>query len=274
MREILKISFCALGFVALLELPSFATEVAAKPPLPPSAAAPSGVTPAIQRPPLNEDEFVPIEPCKLFNTATSKKIAAGTKRRFYVSADAATIKHQGGSDCNIPEHAAAVHLSLTASGSPTNGYLKVFASDSTEPAVRSMSFLAGGPITSEFTTRIGADGKIAITATGGTVHVIGAVDGYYIPQMHGMIAPGGVIFSGTNRIVGAANPSDGVYVVTFDTPITYCTPVVTPYNAGAGVYGAGYAFSGNTATVFTWYLDSTTHKEKLLSYYFYITIRC
>ena len=80
--------------------------------------------------------------------------------------------------------------------------------------------------------------------------------------------------AGSGSILSATNPSAGVSAVTFDRDITYCTPMVDTYNAGSGVYGAAYAFAGNSATVFTWYLNSTTHAEVPYSFYFYIDVVC
>lgn len=68
----------------------------------------------------------------------------------------------------------------------------------------------------------------------------------YMPRMHGMVSPGGAIYAGSPSLLSATNPSPGVYTVTFDRDITYCTPIVDPYNAGLGVYGAAWAFSANT----------------------------
>lgn len=122
--------------------------------------------------------------------------------------------------------------------------------------------------------RPGTGTAITVKNYTSTTHVVLDVSGYYMPKMHGLVAPGGTIYAGSGSILSATNPSAGVYSVTFDRNITYCTPMVDTYNAGAGIYGAAYAFSGNTASVFTWYLNSTTHVEVPYSFYFYIEVVC
>ena len=74
--------------------------------------------------------------------------------------------------------------------------------------------------------------------------------------------------------MSATNPSPGVYQVRFDGSILYCTPMINTYNAGPAIYGAAYALSNDTATVYTWYLSSTTHVEVSYSFYFYIYLAC
>jgi hypothetical protein len=63
-----------------------------------------------------------------------------------------------------------------------------------------------------------------------------------------------------------------VYQVTFDHDVNNCTPMVDVYNGQ--VYGSAFAFDGAVVTVFTWYLDSTSHVEVPFNTYFYVTVTC
>jgi hypothetical protein len=240
-----------------------------------------------QNPAQTNNLYVPITPCRVVDTRLAGgKFVSGTTRTYLI-AGTTGFAAQGGnaSGCGIPPAATAVAANLTANGPSVGGYLRAWPSTiSTEPNATVLTYLAGPGNISGATLSIapGVAQSLTVRNHSGTTDLVIDVTGYYEPQMHGMVSPSSTsdsthnapIFAGSSRIVSATNPSTGVYVVTFDSTITYCTPIVDTYNAGSGIYGAAYAFSGNTATVFTWYLSATTHVETLYSYYFYITVVC
>jgi hypothetical protein len=240
-----------------------------------------------QNPAQANNLYVPITPCRIVDTRNAGgKLTSGTTRN-YVVAGAAGFTAQGGNPagCGIPSAATAIAANLTANGPTASGYLRAWPSNvSTEPNATVLTYLVGPGNISGATLPItpGVVQSLTVRNHTGTTDLVIDVTGYYEPQMHGMVAPASSsdtthnapIFAGSARIVSATNPSTGVYVVTFDSTITYCTPIVDTYNAGSGIYGAAYAFSGTTATVFTWYLNSTTHVETPFSYYFYIVVVC
>jgi hypothetical protein len=173
-------------------------------------------------------------------------------------------------------------MSITAVGPSAGGWMLAYPAGSAMPNASVLNYNGGLTTNSGATVPIkpNANPGLTITNYGGDTDLIIDVSGYYAPQMHGMVSPAtspstdAPIYSGTSRIVSATNPSAGVYLVTFDTDITYCTPVVQTYNAGAGVYGVAYNFNGNVARVNTWYLSATTHVEVMYSFYFYIEVVC
>ena len=115
--------------------------------------------------------------------------------------------------------------------------------------------------------------SLKISNHGGPTDVFVDVTGYYAQQMQGMVSPGGGLFSGSDRILSATNLATGIYEVTFDQDVTYCTPMIDAYS-GKGVYGTAYAFAGSKVTVYTWYISQTTHLEVAANEYFYITVTC
>ncbi len=74
-----------------------------------------------------------------------------------------------------------------------------------------------------------------------------------------------------NLSADVINP--GVYRVTVDSDVSYCTPTVNTYS-GKGVYGSAYAFAGTSIYVYTWYISGSTHLETASSYYFYLSVDC
>jgi hypothetical protein len=168
-----------------------------------------------------------------------------------------------------------VALNAAVVSPSTKGSLKIWQTGLAEPTG---TFLYYGSFTMSGNGVValpsGAQAGITVKNFTSTTNLVVDVTGYYMPQLHGLVAPGGSIYSGSPSLLSATNPSAGVYTVTFDRNITYCTPIVDTYNAGPGVYGAAYAFSSNSATVFTWYLSSTTHQEVPFSFHFYIDVVC
>lgn len=229
--------------------------------------------------------YVAVTPCRVVNTTKAGgRMAKGATRTVYVSGSTG-FPAQGGKPggCGVPTGATAVTASVMGGQPAGSGTITAYPAGATLPTAITLHL--NGGVTSNTGVTLGirpGTAKQLTIHTSAATHVVIDVTGYYLPQLHGMVAPASSsdpthnapIFAGSSRIVSATNPSAGVYVVTFDSNITYCTPVVDTYNAGSGIYGAAYAFSGNTATVFTWYLSSTTHQETLFSYYFYITIIC
>ena len=227
--------------------------------------------------------FVPITPCRIVDTRKGGgPLASGATRAFAVSGSSG-FTAQGGNatGCGVPASATAVAIGLVATAAAGAGYLTAWPVGAGKPVASVLNYLKGTTSTgSTVAIKPAANPALNVFASKGAVQVVIDVNGYYLPQMHGLVSPpsGGStnapIYSGSSRIVSATSPSDGVYQVVFDGDITYCTPMVDTYNAGTGIYGAAYAFNSNTATVYTWYLSSTTHLETPFGFYFYIDVVC
>jgi hypothetical protein len=252
----------------------------ATPPVPKQSRM-GDVRAAALSPASSTTSFVSITPCRIADsrhgTGTNGKKLKKNNTRTFTIAGTGSLASQGGAagGCGVPATARAVVLNAVAMSPSKKGSLKIWQTGLAEP---SGTFLYYGSFTmsgsGDVTLPSGAQAGITVKNFTSTTNLVLDVTGYYMPQLHGLVSPGGSIYAGSPSILSATNPSAGVYTVTFDRNITYCTPLVDTYNAGAGIYGAAYAFSSNTASVFTWYLDSTTHKETPYSFYFYIDVVC
>jgi hypothetical protein len=230
-----------------------------------------------QSPGQTNATFVPVVPCRIVDTRVAGGKLGKNAQRSFVVTGATGFAAQGGKStgCAIPAAAQAVSMNVTALKPKKNGSLRAWQSGVGEPTATALTYSKKQSTTSGSTVGLatGQAKPLTVRNHGGATNLTIDVTGYYLPQIHGMVSPGGDIYSGSSRIVSATNPSTGVYVVTFDSSVMYCTPLVDTYNAGTGIYGAAYAFSNNTATVFTWYLDDAG-KEVLFNYYFYIAMLC
>ncbi|MFT4108826.1 hypothetical protein [Propionicimonas sp.] len=223
-------------------------------------------------------DFVPIAPCVIVdtrhgNSANAKKLKNKTSRSYAVAGGSDQGGVAGG--CGVPTTARAVALTAVAQSPSKKGSLKIWAAGAAEPQATFLNYgsftMSGSGVVA---VQAGTNPGLTVKNFTASTNLVLSVSGYYLPKLAGMVAPNGSIYAGSPGIVSAQNTGAGVYTVTFDRPITYCTPIASTYNAGPGVYATAYAFSGNTATVFTWYLNSTTHQEVPYSFYFYITVTC
>ena len=230
------------------------------------------------RPPSqSESVYVAITPCRILDTRNGGgKFNNGTTRNFYVGGTfgfAPQGGHSGG--CGIPIGATAIAASIGAVNSAANGYLVAWPQNLSKPNASNLNYTRGQPIASggNITIQKNSAFSLKIFNFGGPTDVFMDVTGYYAQQMQGMIASDGSIYSGTDRILSATVINPGVFRVTFDTDVSYCTPQIDTYS-GKGVYGSAYTFAGTSVYVYTWYISGTTHLEVNNSYYFYITVTC
>lgn len=232
---------------------------------------------ASPRPPaVPESTYVAVKNCRLVNTSLAGgRIAAGHNRAFYVVGTAG-FTGQGGTSggCGIPASATAISARVTAVSATANGAFVAYPTG-TPVGQGTLYYAKGVNVTTGANIQLGSGSGQVLTVANvaGNGQLIIDVNGYFQEQMQGMIASDGSIYSGSNRIVSATVINPGVYRVTFDTDVSYCTPHVTTYS-GKGVYGSAYGFAGNSIYVYTWYISGTTHLEVANPYYFYITVTC
>jgi hypothetical protein len=228
----------------------------------------------------SETVFVPVAPCRIVDTragtGTNRTRFAPNATRSYVVAGTTGFPAQGGKSggCGIPASATGIAASVIAVNPSAKGAFRAWAAGSAAPTANVLNY---GTITASsgatVGVRPGGGSGLSVKNLDGRTDLVVDVTGYYAPQMHGLIGPSG-LYAGSSRIISSTSTGVGTYQVVFDQDVSYCTPMVDAYNAGPGVYAAAYAFSGNTATVFTWYLNSTTHVEVPYSFYVYISVVC
>ncbi|MET3804629.1 hypothetical protein ABIB25_001624 [Nakamurella sp. UYEF19] len=236
------------------------------------------VQPHSPRPPARaETVYVAITPCRIIDTRLGGgKFTNGTTRTYYVGGTFG-FAPQGGTSggCGIPIGATAIAASIGSTNSERNGYLVAWPQNLSKPLASNLNYTKGQSIASGGNISIQKNSALALRIYnfGGPTDVFMDVTGYYTQQMQGMIGSDGSVYSGSDGIVSATVINPGVYRVTFDNDVSYCTPMVNTYS-GKGVYGSAYAFAGTSVYVYTWYISGTTHLEVNNSYYFYITVTC
>ncbi len=129
--------------------------------------------------------FVPIVPCRLFDTRDTGALSAGTLDEY-------AARGSNGS-CSIPTTATAVSFNVTALDPSTDGYLAVIPGDSEAPTGTStLNWRAGdGIVANASDVALSDDGTFRIHVGNGSVHVIVDLVGYYQPGGGGAPGPAG-----------------------------------------------------------------------------------
>ena len=133
--------------------------------------------------------FVPIIPCRLFDTRFSvppipgRFTGGGETRDFFIYGGGALIANQGGSAaCNIPSAAIAVHLNFTIVAPAGTGFLRAWRQgEIVEPQATLVAFSGKGISNStaiEFNN--GGDADLTVKIFGSSTDLVGDVVGYYI----------------------------------------------------------------------------------------------
>ncbi len=127
-----------------------------------------------------DSTFVPIEPCRLFDTRTGEfnvgdrdtPIGEGETHPFQVTGT--------NGDCTLPADATAVAVNLTGVGPTADTFLTIFPSGVDLPNVSAVNMTAGQPPTpNKLDVQLSAGGSVDVYNAFGTVDVIGDVLGYY-----------------------------------------------------------------------------------------------
>ncbi len=221
--------------------------------------------------------YVPITPCRAFDTAkVNAKIPANTTRNFRV-VGSSNLTTQGGpqAGCGVPAYAAAVAINLKATAGSAAGSFTAFPYSGTRPGAETMVYQANAPAMSQAIVDV-TQGYVSLYSSQ-SAHASGDVVGYYAPQIEGLISTGGgslnAIYAGSPSILSVANLSTGVASVTVDRDVTYCAVIVSPYSS-VNSYATAVAFNGDKVTVYSWRLDSTTHNAVLTNAYVYLAVHC
>ncbi len=247
------------------------------------AAADANTVPAAAAaqfaPAHTEDTYVPIAPCRIVDTrsaAAGQGALQNNYQRDYYVAGTANFPAQGGNSggCGIPYGATAVAATFTAITPSAAGFLRAWPTGTTAPNATFTNFQAkmnsstGGTV-SVLPTSSGK--MLTVKDFGGTIDLVIDVSGYYIPPIEGLVSPDGTAFSGTPRIIKSAKISTGVYQVTVDTDVSYCTPLVNPY-PGTNLYATARNYNGTNVTVSLWQI--TNGVVAPVDSYFYLYVAC
>lgn len=130
--------------------------------------------------------YVPVTPCRLFDTRVAGgAIAGGNKRDFDVTA-AASYSFQGGeaNDCAVGAAGsfAAAAINISVVGPSAQGFVTAYPYLATRPVAATMAYKAGALDSSLAIVRLdqGASASEMSVYSSATTHVVGDVVGYFI----------------------------------------------------------------------------------------------
>jgi len=153
--------------------------------------------------------FVPVAPCRLFDTRPGELPNGGKKSPLGAGESNVMLQKVTGSvgDCvGIPSDAKAVAMNVTIVGPTAQSNLRVFPADVQTPNASNLNWLAGqSPTPNKVDVKLSAAGEIKLYNHAGTVNVLADVVGYYsskslkelaattgVPGPQGPIGPQGV----------------------------------------------------------------------------------
>ncbi|MTD15924.1 hypothetical protein GIS00_18475 [Nakamurella sp. YIM 132087] len=265
------------GTALALAVPAAATtpDPAATPDARSAAAAPLLAEPGVLAAPARSDQvYVPITPCRVVDTRSAfGPLGSQVSRNYYVSGSFGIVSQggrQGG--CGIPENATAVAATMTAVDPAAVGFARAWPAGSPEPAATQLQYRETNGTGVVLTLRPGSAAHLTVRNYGGPTDLVLDVAGYWAPQMQASVSAAGVLSHGTSRVVSIQHTaSSGAYKVTFDAPVTSCSPQVETRSLGQ--FASLGNPSGGTVTVYLWTLGSDGAPD-LNDAPFHLTVTC
>ena len=160
---------------------------------PPSSPS-NAVTPAAPPVVKNGMVFVPIDPCRVFDSraTSSGAFQSGVARSIAITGAGTAFAAQGGTPggCGIPFGAAAVEGSISAVAPAGRGFLRAYPSGTTMPGATFVNFDGGRAVTNTgaLTLRTNGSTQLDIVVLSSKADVVVDVQGYFVPQsMAGMV---------------------------------------------------------------------------------------
>lgn len=140
--------------------------------------------------PINDLVYVPISPCRIFDTRAQRTdgyVVGGTTRSF-MAARPYDFSLQGGEpgDCNLSSVGPwVVAIALTVVTPATAGYATVYPFGGNQPATASLTYAAGAVVTNTIVTAVGGQfGGADLTIFSlADAHYVADIVGYFRPPM-------------------------------------------------------------------------------------------
>ncbi len=126
-----------------------------------------------------EAAFVPITPCRLFDTRPATQV--GNRSTPIGEGESHVQQVTGGNgECVLPSDAVGVAMNVTAVNGTAPSFLAIYPADAAVPKSSNLNWLPGQPPTpNKVDVKLSSNGKIALFNRFGSVDVIGDVVGYY-----------------------------------------------------------------------------------------------
>jgi hypothetical protein len=136
--------------------------------------------------PDNAVTFVPITPCRVFDTRPGVD-NVGPRATPLGSGETFTVQATGtsGNCTEVPAEATGVSMNVTSVGPTAPTFLTIWAAGETMPLASSLNPVPGEPPTPNgVMTELSATGQFSIYNLAGTVNVLADINGYYIDHNH------------------------------------------------------------------------------------------
>ncbi len=130
----------------------------------------------------SESSFVPIAPCRVFDTRPGNEPEGGKKSPLGSGDANVHIQQIAGTvgNCQIPPDATAVSMNVTAVNPTAQSNLRVFPADVSTPTVSNLNWVADqAPTPNKVDVQLSPGGAIKLYNQNGTVDVVADVVGYY-----------------------------------------------------------------------------------------------
>ena len=211
-----------------------------------------------------ETTFVPITPCRLFDTRPAPD-TIGIRNTALGADETYTLQVTGtNGNCTIPSEASGVAMNVTAVGPTAPSFLQVWPSDKAQPSQgSSLNYLPGqAPTPNKVDVKLGATGAVKLYNLAGSVNVLGDVVGYYTGEGLQELVAG--VAANTAALGTKADVADVYTKTEVDTKIDAITPfrdltvdgrVLTPTIAGTNLIDVAAApgcvgYSNTNTSVF------------------------
>ena len=122
--------------------------------------------------------FFALPPARVLDTRTGVGVPRGP-----VAAGRSLVLDVTGVAGIPTDGVTAVTLNLTAVGPTADGYLSVHPSGTARPLSSTLNTSRGVTTPTQVTAKVGADGKVVVYSSAGSVHVLADVAGYYLDDL-------------------------------------------------------------------------------------------
>ncbi len=188
-----------------------------------------------------ESTFVPVAPCRLFNTLPGKGIPGSNTTP--IGDKETRVQPVTGvvGNCNIPTGVSGVAMNVTTLNGTGNSFLALFPADETDrPTVSNLNWTPGQSATpNKVDVKLSPDGKVKIYNNVGTVDVIGDIVGYYTSS---------TITDLESRLTAAeaALASNNLTITSLDSRLTAAETRVTSLLEDTNVIPSGVTVTGHS----------------------------
>ncbi len=187
------------------------------------AATPPPAAVAAAMAPGSELQFIAVAPCRIIDTRVKGGALVNAKRTF---AAVAPYTAQGGNaaGCDIPPGIAAVQINLGAlSYSGGVGWVKGWATGTTEPLASLVNYDKTGPVANMVTLPVNASGHFDLR-TKARAHLYVDIAGYYVKPLYAAVSSGGAVYASiSSGVTSVTRISAGLYDVQFDRDVQRCS---------------------------------------------------